>query len=78
MPNKITNFARATLLGHIAFLQAVYAVPLFLLFAYLNYYRGELTLRWALWMLLVSSASGLVVAVLFWYTTTLPRMKKGK
>ena len=78
MSNKIISFAKSSLLGHIAFLQVVYAMPLFLLFAYLNYVRGELTLSWVLWMLLVSSASGLVVAVLFWYTTTLPRMKRGK
>lgn len=70
--------AKSSLIGHILFFQVFVAIPMFLLFAFLKYSDGALSLEKIPMMVLVVSAGALVVAVLRWYTIWVPPMHSGK
>jgi hypothetical protein len=68
--------ARSTFLGHVVFLEVLWGVPMATFFIWKNYTDGALTIRWALWCILVSAAGALIVASLFWFTMTRPLLRR--
>jgi hypothetical protein len=78
MSTKLIQFARSSFKGHVVFFQVFLAAPSVLLFSWLAYVRGTFTIKWCLWLLLVSSVSAVVTAMLFWTTTGRHRIEKRK
>ena len=60
--------ARSTFFGHVVLLELFWGMPMAALFMWMNYTDGALTMRWALWCILVSAVGALIVASLFWLT----------
>jgi hypothetical protein len=54
----------------------VWSVPFFILGLVLNYSEGTLTWEWAPYLALYSLLSGLAMAVLLWFTVTLPLTRR--
>jgi len=76
MKNNFLQWGSSSLLGHIVLSEALFSVPLSILFCYSNYKEGDLTGRWALHILLTNAIFGIVFAVIFWYFVSLPLLKK--
>ena len=76
MKNNFLQWGSSSLLGHIVLSEALFSVPLSMLFFYSNYKEGDLTRRWALHILLTDAIFGIVFAVIFWYFVSLPLLKK--
>jgi hypothetical protein len=68
--------ANPTLPAHIVLFEVVYALPLFLFFAVQSYGQGTLTLGGALYLLVLWATGGAVVATAFWFTFSLPLIKR--
>ena len=51
---------------------------MFIIFVGVNYLDGTLTPLWALYILFFGFLSGLIIAVLIWYTVSLPLIKRCK
>jgi hypothetical protein len=66
----------ASLGGHIAIFEVVWALPFALFFLHQKHAEGSLTFEWALWMVLLTATGGLAVGVFMWYFVTLPRIRK--
>jgi hypothetical protein len=58
-------------------LQVIWGIPMATLFVWKIHAAGTLTILNALWIILVSSVGALIVALLFWFTTTRPRLRVG-
>jgi len=65
-----------SLTGHILLFQALWAVPMAILFIWLNYTEGALTVSWALWCVFVSMVGALAIAPLMWFTCTRPMIRR--
>ena len=61
-----------------AFIQAIYAAPLFLLFFFWSYLDGTLTLREGLWLALVCCGTGAIAGILGWYLVIQPVLFRKK
>lgn len=70
------RWASKSLVGHLVFLGGAFAIGETLLFLYLDYSDGTLTVAEGIWIVFVSCVGGALVAVALWYTTTLPRLKR--
>jgi hypothetical protein len=68
--------AASSLLGHIVFFQAVFSLPLFLFFLSENHSQGTLTVESAIYLAALWSAFGAVGAAFFWYTMSLPLIRR--
>jgi hypothetical protein len=75
-PKNLFNWCCSSLLGHVVLMQMCFSLPLLLFFLPTIYLQGNLTVAWALYMAVVFMILGAVCAVLFWYTVTLPLMKR--
>jgi hypothetical protein len=75
-PLTLLKRASSSLRGHIALAEIFVGLPLGVLFIYQNYMQGTLTFQWALWCVFLGAAAGLIWAVIFWYTLSLPLLKK--
>jgi hypothetical protein len=60
--------ASSSLVGHIVLFQLFFALPMFILFVYLNYSEGTLTFSWGVWIAFVSVCGGLFMALFLWFT----------
>jgi hypothetical protein len=58
----------SSLVGHVVFLQLFFALPMFVLFVYLNYSEGTLTFSWGVWIAFVAVCGGLLMALFIWFT----------
>jgi hypothetical protein len=70
-PTRVRTFlkwASSSLVGHIALFQLLGALPMFILFVYLNYSEGTLTFSWGIWIAFVAGCFGLFMALFFWFT----------
>jgi hypothetical protein len=70
-PSKVRKFAKwasSSLVGHIVLFQICGALPMFILFMYLNYSEDTLTLSWAIWIAFVAECFGIFMALLMWFT----------
>lgn len=65
-----------TLLGHVVLFEVIFSLPLFLFFLSTRHARGTLTLDSGIYLAFIWAAGGAVVAVLFWFTFSLPLMKR--
>jgi len=77
---RLFKWASSSLLGHLFLFQLLWAVPMFTLGWYLNYSEGTLTWAWAPHVAFYSALGGVTMALLIWYTISLPlinRQKKG-
>ena len=73
-----SRWARSSLLGHMVLFEVILSLPLSIVFLELNYTQGTLTAAWAFDMAIIWIALGAVVAVLGWYTVSLPLIKLRK
>jgi predicted permease len=67
-----------TLLGHIVLFEVSFSLPLFLFFLFTRHSHGTLTRDSAIYLAFLWAVGGAVVAVLFWFTFSLPLMKRRK
>lgn len=67
-PHRFKFWLSHTLTGFIVLFQLGYSLPMFMTFTYLNYSDGTLTLRWTVRIALIASISGIVVALIMWFT----------
>jgi hypothetical protein len=74
------RWASSSLLGHVVLFEVILSLPLSIVFLELNYSRGTLTVPWALDMSVIWGTLGVAVAVLGWYTVSLPliRLRKSR
>jgi hypothetical protein len=75
-PRKFLKWTGGSLIGHVVFFELIFSLPLLVVFLYLNYLQHTLTVDWAIHMVLISPIPGAVLAVLIWYTITLPRIRR--
>ena len=47
-----------------------------IIFTYLNYIQGTLTVSWAIWIVGLSAAVSIIISILIWTTITMPRIKR--
>jgi hypothetical protein len=74
--NKFFKWGSSSLIGHLVLFEATCATPLFLFALGTMYSEGTLTLGWALYMAVVCSALVAIGAALFWYSFSLPLIKR--
>ena len=72
------DWASHSLIGHVVSSQVYFSLPLLILFLGTEYSDGTLSSISALYALFISSLAGLVFAILFWYTVSLPLIKRRK
>jgi hypothetical protein len=68
---KVRTFLKwcsSSLEGHIVLFQFFGAVPMFILFTYLNYTEGTLTFSWGIWIAFVAECFAIFMALFFWFT----------
>lgn len=63
---SLVRRAVQSLKGTIVFFQIVYSIPMFAIFSDRLFYDGGPTTGWVLYMLLLFSGGGLIVAILSW------------
>ena len=68
----------SSLLGHIALSELLFSMPLFLLGLSLNYSEGTITVAWSFYIAIVCALGGIIFALLFWYTVSVPLIKRRK
>jgi len=68
--------AVASLGGHIAVFQVVWALPMALFFLHQSYTQGDLTFDSALWTIVVPAIGGVAVGTFMWYVVTRPRIRE--
>ena len=66
----------ASLGGHIAIFEVVWALPFALFFLHQKHAEESFTSQWVLWMVLLTATGGLAVGAFMWYFVTLSRMRK--
>jgi hypothetical protein len=69
--SKVRTFLKwcsSSLRGHIVLYQLLGAVPMFILFTYLNYTEGTLTFSWGIWIAFVAECFALFMALFQWFT----------
>lgn len=74
--NKFFKWGSSSLIGHVVLFETTCATPLFLFSIGAMYSEGTLTVVRALYMFVVCSALVAVGAALFWYTFSLPLIKR--
>ena len=67
-----------SLIGHVVLFQLFWSVPMVILFWESNYSNGTLMIGRVLSGVFVASLCGLAVAILGWYTVSLPLIKRRK
>jgi hypothetical protein len=75
------NWARSSLLGHIVLFELLFSLPEFLIFEFMNYRDGALTVTGTLRIAITAVVGGAVFATLVWFTISLPfrrRLKREK
>ena len=65
----------ASLGGHIAVFEAIFALPLFLLALSQAHSRGYLTVDWVVYLVILWTVLGAVGGAFFWFAFSLPLMK---
>src|SRR5665213_2669092 len=65
---KYVIWLASSLIGTIVLFQFGFAVPMFIIFSYLNYTEGTLTPAWALYSALICCLAGASVGVFVWNT----------
>jgi hypothetical protein len=68
---KVRTFLKwcsSSLEGHIVLFQFFGALPMFILFTYLNYTEGTLTFSWGIWIAFVAECFGIFMALFLWFT----------
>ena len=75
---KLFDWAGKSLIGHVVLFELSFSTILFVTLAGSNYQQGTLTLEWGLLIALVCVVSGALVAGFYWYTVTLPLLKKSE
>jgi hypothetical protein len=68
--SKVRTFLKwcsKSLVGHIVLCQLMGALPMFILFTYLNYTEGTLTPSWGVWVAFVAECFGLFMAMFLWF-----------
>ena len=75
-PKSMLNRGYSSLLGNVILCELFFAVPMFVLFSWLNYSEDSLTPTWALWIALVCILLGALMALIFWYCLFLPLIKR--
>jgi hypothetical protein len=76
--SNVLRWAASSLSGHVVMFAVMFSLPICATFLDLNYRDGTLSVAWALWIVSVSSLSGILVALLFWYTVSRPLLKGKK
>ena len=74
-PTLLARLARS-LIGHVVVYHVAFTLPMSALFLYWDYSDRTLTVGQALRTIALSSVFGLVVAILIWYTITLPLLRR--
>jgi CHASE2 domain-containing sensor protein len=74
--NKFFKWGSSSLTGHVVFFEVICATPLLLFALGTMYSQGRLTVISALYMAVVCSVLVAVCAGLFWYTFSLPLIKR--
>src|SRR6267154_5770144 len=72
---SLLKWATSSLLGHMVLLGAAFGVAESLAFLYSDYLESTLTVTRVLYVVSISFLLGTVVALLCWYTVTLPLIK---
>jgi hypothetical protein len=67
-PQRFKFWLSHTLTGFIVLFQLGYSLPMFVTFTYLDYSDGTLTLGRTARIALIASISGIVVALIMWFT----------
>jgi hypothetical protein len=75
-PMTLVGRLARSLPGHIALFEFAFSAPLFLFFAYSNFEEGTLTADWLVYLAVLWISLGAVGAVFFWYTVSLPLIKR--
>lgn len=74
--NKFFKWGSSSLSGHLVLFEVTCATPLFIFALGTMYSEGTLTVVRALYMAIVCSALVAIGAALFWYTFSLPLIKR--
>ena len=78
MPMNFLKRGNPTLLGHVVLFEVIFSLPLFLFFLSTRHSQGTLTLDSAIYLAFIWAGGGAVMAVFFWFTFSLPLMKRRK
>jgi protein-S-isoprenylcysteine O-methyltransferase Ste14 len=76
LKNSFFKWGSASLKGHVVLLNVICAIPLLLVFLVIMRSQGTLTIASFLRMVVVCSVVATVGAVYFWYTFSLPQIKR--
>jgi hypothetical protein len=68
--------ASSSLLGHIALIETLFSLPMFLYFLVQSYAEAELTVSWGIYLAVVWASFGVVGAALVWYSVSLPLIRR--
>jgi hypothetical protein len=74
--HRFLIWAATSLTGHVVFFELIFAIPMAIIFTYLNYIQGTLTVSWAIWIVGLSAAVSIIISILIWTTITMPRIKR--
>ncbi len=69
---SLLDWASHTLSGHIVFFRVAVGLPGFALLLFLHYSEGTLTVGRAIYVAFLVTIGALVIALLGWYTISLP------
>lgn len=76
MSLNLVKRASSSLTGHIALVEAVFSLPLFLYFLAKSYAHGTLTISWGVYLAVVGASLGVVGAAIVWYAVSLPLIRR--
>jgi hypothetical protein len=71
---RLFQWGSRSLVGHVVLYEAFVALPACLGLLWLNYFQGALTMEWLAWVVLVSAAGGVAVALPVWFLVTAARL----
>lgn len=75
---NFVKWASRSLVGHVVFLELIFALPFFVWGVVMNYTQGTLTLAFLISMLIEIGAVGAAMGVAGWYLFTQPLIRRKK
>ena len=76
--SKFARLAVSSLIGHILLAELFFALPLLVIFVFLNYSEGTLTVAWSAQMIVVATLVGAAFGAIAWFSITVPLVTKHK
>jgi heme/copper-type cytochrome/quinol oxidase subunit 4 len=77
MPYKsFREWAKSSLIGHVVLFELTFSLTLLIVFLFLNYNQGTLTLAWAIYLVFMLAVVGAVLGITIWYVFTAKNVKR--